>query len=193
MVGSSIRTTHQSRQARPSSHSLLWVPCEDAGAEQLSDERIENNEQASGRSDRMPAYTGRVPERESYIIFFDGECAMCNRFVNFCLKRDAGRILRYAPIDGITWQRCFRNEGDGDRNTVHLLALDEHFVRSSAVIRILRMLGGPWRILSRVLWLVPGPIRNFGYRTIASNRRRFSGTTGACTLPGPGERSCMLP
>jgi predicted DCC family thiol-disulfide oxidoreductase YuxK len=59
----------------------------------------------------------------------------------------------------------------------------ELLVESDAVVQLLAILGGYWRILGIVLGIVPRPIRNAGYRTIAKYRRRvFGSATDACPL-----------
>ncbi|MEZ4743687.1 MAG: DCC1-like thiol-disulfide oxidoreductase family protein [Bdellovibrionota bacterium] len=36
------------------------------------------------------------------IIFFDGHCNLCNKTVDFLIKVDRKKVLRYAPISGKT-------------------------------------------------------------------------------------------
>ena len=118
---------------------------------------------------------------------------MCSRFVVFCLKRDTRKAFRYAPIEGTTWNECFEEMTVKDKETIHLLTDAVHLVRTSAIISIFRELGGPWRLLANILWLVPRPLRNAGYRVVAWNRKRVSKITGTCDMPSPNERSCILP
>ena len=141
----------------------------------------------------MPAYTWGVPDHDSNIIFFDGDCAMCSRFVRFCLKRDTEKRFHYAPIDGSTWKESFDDGSHTDKQTIHLLTGRDHVIRTTAIIGILRGLGGPWKLLANTMWLVPRPIRNLGYRFIAWNRQRVSKITGHCVIPDTDERSCILP
>ena len=149
--------------------------------------------QASGWTNRMPAYTCGVQESDSNIIFFDGECAMCSRFVRFCLKRDSRKLFRYAPIDGATWKERLGDEAAKDKETIHLLMNESHLIRSSAIVEIFRGLGGIWSVVGHVIWLIPRPIRNLGYRIVAGNRQRVSKVTGSCSIPDSSERSCLLP
>ena len=39
------------------------------------------------------------------ILFFDGVCGLCNRFVDFMLKADSRSRYRYAPLQGETARR----------------------------------------------------------------------------------------
>jgi predicted DCC family thiol-disulfide oxidoreductase YuxK len=63
---------------------------------------------------------------------------------------------------------------------------------STAIVRVLRELGGVWSLLGCLLWLVPRPLRDFGYRCIASQRYRIFGKKETCRLPTPGERARFL-
>lgn len=49
-------------------------------------------------------------------------------------------------------------------------------VRSSAMIYLLRRLGGLWRLLGWLLWGVPRPLRNAGYDLVGRLRYRLFGT-----------------
>ena len=42
---------------------------------------------------------------EHPIIFFDGVCGMCNRFVDLMLRADRKAIFRFAPLQGQTAQQ----------------------------------------------------------------------------------------
>ena len=63
-----------------------------------------------------------------------------------------------------------------------LVAGDDVYIRSDAVIRATAALGGPWTLFKAAL-LVPKPLRDTAYRAIAKLRRRFS--PEACAT-GPG-------
>ena len=64
--------------------------------------------------------------------------------------------------------------------------------RSSAVVGLLRQLGGPWRVVGTLLWLVPRPLRDVGYRVVARSRYRIFGRQDTCRVPTPWERERFL-
>lgn len=68
----------------------------------------------------------------------------------------------------------------------------ETFIRTAAVSRILMTLGGRWRVLGGLLWVVPSPIRDLGYRIVSRLRYRLFGKHESCRLPTPQERSVFL-
>lgn len=63
--------------------------------------------------------------------------------------------------------------------------------RSSAVLRILRDLGGAWRLLYGFI-IIPPFIRNSVYRLIARARKRLGGKHNSCPLPSPSHRARFL-
>lgn len=127
------------------------------------------------------------------VVFFDGVCGLCNWSVDFLLRRDTGRRLWFAPLQGETARTWLGTRPDDDYSTIVLLDAGQRLDRSDAVARILRRIGGLWMIAGWLLWLIPRPIRNFGYRVVASNRYALFGKKAACRLPTPEERSRFLP
>ena len=127
------------------------------------------------------------------IIFFDGVCGMCNRFVDLILKIDTRGIFRFAPIQGETAKQMLPPLSDAPQEW-SMFYLDEHGIHkeSDAFLEVYRHLGGAWRLL-RLFRLVPRDIRDFVYRTVAQNRYRWFGQRDACRIPSPEERSRFLP
>jgi predicted DCC family thiol-disulfide oxidoreductase YuxK len=126
------------------------------------------------------------------MVFFDGVCGMCNHLVDFILKRDRqGRIL-LAPLQGETAQSLLP---PGDRGNLSSLLLRKEgcwYRRSAAVVRILWTLGGVWNVLGWLLWVIPLPLRDLGYRMTARLRYRLFGKKETCRLPTPEERGRLL-
>jgi predicted DCC family thiol-disulfide oxidoreductase YuxK len=59
------------------------------------------------------------------------------------------------------------------------------YVRSTAALRVLRRLRGPWPIFYPSIW-VPRPIRDFVYGLIARNRKRWFAPPTTCGAPKAG-------
>jgi predicted DCC family thiol-disulfide oxidoreductase YuxK len=64
-------------------------------------------------------------------------------------------------------------------------------VRSDAVIRVARYLGGPWHLVRLVGWL-PRAVRDRAYVVVARHRHRLPGLP-ACIIPPAREQSRFLP
>ena len=127
------------------------------------------------------------------IIFFDGNCGMCNRFVNLILKADRREVFRFAPLQGERARRLLPPLPPDPRDW-SMLYLDERGLhdQSDASLEVYRRLGGTWTILS---WgrFVPRSLRTPVYRVIARNRFRVFGRSETCRVPSVGERGRFLP
>ena len=125
-------------------------------------------------------------------VFFDGVCGLCNHSVNWLLARDSEHRLRFAPLQGATAGRVLDAEIRNRLDTLVFVRDGETFIRTAAVSRILMTLGGRWRVLGGILWIVPSPIRDLGYRIVSRLRYRLFGKHESCRLPTPQERAVFL-
>ena len=127
------------------------------------------------------------------ILFYDGSCGLCHSVVRFTIARDRRARFQFAPINGETWKSMVDAQANDPLTTVHLLEQGRLLDRSSAVCRLLIGIGGFWKLVGCLLWLVPRPLRNVGYRLVARSRYRIFGRVDACTLPAPGDMDRQLP
>jgi predicted DCC family thiol-disulfide oxidoreductase YuxK len=126
------------------------------------------------------------------ILFFDGVCGLCNRFVDFVLKHDRHGQIVFAPLQGATAAASLPEDVVQKLDTVVFLDGNRWRIRSSAIVRIFWQLGGVWSILGTLLWLVPKPVRDLGYKIVARSRYRLFGQKETCRLPTPAERARFL-
>ena len=126
------------------------------------------------------------------VLFFDGVCGLCDASVKWLLARDTAGVLRYAPLQGETAVRVLPPADARDLRSVVLVDGDGVHRRSAAVVRTLRHLGGRYRIVSRLLWLIPAPLRELGYKLVSKARYRIFGKKDLCRLPKPGENERFL-
>lgn len=127
------------------------------------------------------------------VVYFDGVCGMCNRFVDFLLRHDRKNRFCFAPLQGETARQNLPNELIENLKTVAFVEKDQTWTHSAAIIRILWRLAPFWRILGCLLWLIPSPLRDAGYRVIAARRYRFFGRRETCRMPTEAERDRLLP
>jgi len=133
------------------------------------------------------------------IVFYDGICGLCNRLVQFLLKRDRHDRLRFASLQSDFASRVLSRHGidPKDLDTVHVV---EHYQqsnervldRSDAILRAGRELGGIWAFAAKLGSVVPRPLRNLFYRFVANNRYRVFGKYETCMLPEPQHRAKFL-
>jgi predicted DCC family thiol-disulfide oxidoreductase YuxK len=137
------------------------------------------------------------------ILLYDGVCGLCNRLVQFVLRRDPAGVFRFAALQSSFAGSILARHGldARDLNTLYVVInaeqIDEILLsRSDAVIFILRRLGGAtgafWRMTGLLWQLVPRAIRDRGYSAVAKRRYRMFGRYGACPLPTESTRSRFL-
>ena len=127
------------------------------------------------------------------ILFFDGVCGLCNRFVDLLLKADSRDRFRYAPLQGVTAQRTLGlQDRAGDPQSFVFYEKDRLYEQSDAVLLAVGRLDGVWR-LAALLFVFPRPLRDLVYRYVARNRYRWFGRRDACRLPTPEEQERFLP
>lgn len=128
------------------------------------------------------------------ILFYDGDCALCNRFVRFITDNIGSSYVRFASLQGDTAKRIrselstFPQESD----SIVFLVGDHPFVRSKAIFRVLAHLNYPWKALS---WfrLFPTSLADIVYRMLARNRYGLFGRADSCTLSHRKQTDQFLP
>ncbi|MEW4568792.1 DCC1-like thiol-disulfide oxidoreductase family protein [Tautonia sp. JC769] len=141
----------------------------------------------------MAACSESRAEVREPIVFYDGECGLCNRFVQFVLDQDAEGRVFLAPLQGETFRERCPEFGRPDLSTVLLLDGGRLYDRSGAAFRVLRRLRWPWPLLGRLGLVIPRPVRDWGYDRVAARRYRWFGPAEACRLPTASERARLLP
>lgn len=149
------------------------------------------------------------------ILLYDGVCGLCNRMVQFVLRRDPAGVFRFASLQSAAAERVLARHGvrASELDTLYVvvdaeLPGERLLARSDAVIFILRQLGSAelrspgqpnaavptqttatvWRGAAVLLSIVPRAIRNWGYGMIARNRYRMFGRYDTCPMPSEETR-----
>ena len=127
------------------------------------------------------------------IVFYDGGCGLCHRAVRFAIAHDAdGSRFRFAALDSEGFRRrvpAAARAGLPD-SIVALTPDGTLLVRSAAVMHVLERVGGGWKVVGRLLRLVPRRVRDAGYDTVAGIRYRlFRRPTDTCPVMPPELRA----
>ena len=131
------------------------------------------------------------------LLLYDGACGLCAASVQFVLRHERRRDLRFAPLDSGTGAavRARHPELAGVDSMIWVDrpgAPDEAVtVRSSAALRVAWYLGGLWR-LTAAGRLVPRPLRDGLYDLVARHRHRLAGGGDRCLMPPPDARARFL-
>jgi predicted DCC family thiol-disulfide oxidoreductase YuxK len=122
-----------------------------------------------------------MPCDASAIVIFDDACLLCNRAVRFIVRNDPQGTFRFAALQ----------DEERSEETMILVESDVRYVRSDAVLRILRRLRMPWPLFS-VFFIIPRSLRDVVYRWVANNRYQWFGRAAACPLPDATYRARFL-
>jgi predicted DCC family thiol-disulfide oxidoreductase YuxK len=114
------------------------------------------------------------------IVLYDGECGLCNGFVQFTLKRDLSGRFRFAPQQSEIGQRLIRHFSlSTGTESIFVIADERPYVKSAAVFRVFRELVGVWRWVA-ILAFVPRAITDRVYDVIAKHRKRSLNRINRC-------------
>ena len=124
--------------------------------------------------------------KEKPIVLFDGVCNLCNRVVQFIIKRDKKKQFLFASLQGKTGQEVLKkfNLSPTDFDSFVVLDGDKIYTRSTAALRMLKKMNGGWNLLYAFI-IVPRYIRNAVYDWIARNRYKWYGKRDECMIPTP--------
>ncbi|MBS1902080.1 MAG: DUF393 domain-containing protein [Bacteroidetes bacterium] len=125
-----------------------------------------------------------------HVILFDGVCNLCNWWVDFLLPRDKHKRFLFGALQSESGEALVSRFGTSDKRLRSVVLIeDEHnvYTRSTAILHILKILGGPWKLLYAFI-IVPRPIRDAVYDFIALNRYSWFGKRIVCRVPTEGER-----
>lgn len=134
--------------------------------------------------------------RGAPVVLYDGLCGLCDRYVQFVLRRDHRGAFRFAPLQGAFATQALTRHGLAPAENPRSLALVESpgspgerlRLRSDAVLAVLTGLGGAWRLLS-LLRVIPRPLRDLVYAVVAGLRYRVFGRLVSCSVPPPSAGS----
>ena len=127
------------------------------------------------------------------VVVFDGECAFCNRWVDFLLRFDHRDVFRFAARQTDSGARFLRRAGLPDAGVGSIVLVEGGLVRvrSAAVLRMLALLGFPFS-LAAIFRLIPSAPRDVMYDWFARNRLKWFGRRQTCRFPSSSERHRFL-
>lgn len=121
------------------------------------------------------------------IVFYDGDCGLCNRSVAYVLRNEKHNEIHFASIQSKFTIDFFslRDWDAPDLSTFYFFNNEVLYERSTAALQLSKELKYPHRLLS-MFFIVPRFFRDAAYDFIAKRRRRIS--KGFCVMPKPGDK-----
>lgn len=131
-----------------------------------------------------PAWIKPVLLSKNSILFYDGHCSLCHGCVRFMLAEAKVQQLKFSALQGKLFQESFIGKTREELpDSIVLIDGKQIFIKSDAVARLLISLGGFWRIVGTILYLIPKQIRDWGYSVIGSSRYKlFGSSTAVCPV-----------
>jgi len=121
----------------------------------------------------------------SDVLVLDGDCGLCTHLALFLrprlLQRGALDFVGQASPRGAELLGTLP-ERQQQMDTVVLLRGGRSFVRSAAIVRLGWYLRWHFRVLAALLWCVPLPLRDLGYRLVAHYRKRLWAPPDTCAF-----------
>jgi len=129
---------------------------------------------------------------QKHIVFFDGECGVCNFWVQWILERDKKDQFMFSSLQSDFGQKFLSERGLETKqfNTLYLWKPHRYYlVKSKAVLKIANLLGGIYNI-SVMGKLIPAFISVKVYDKISENRMKLSAQK--CFLPDQHQKKKFI-
>jgi len=130
--------------------------------------------------------------QDKHIVFFDGECGVCNFWVQWILEKDKNDQFMFASLQSDFGQNFLSERGLETKvfNTMYLWKPNEYYLmKSRAVLKIASLLGGIFK-LSAIGKIVPAFLSDKVYDIISKNRMKLANQK--CYLPTPHQRKKFI-
>ncbi|WP_299659675.1 thiol-disulfide oxidoreductase DCC family protein [uncultured Ruegeria sp.] len=131
-----------------------------------------------------------IPDIETDLIVFDGECVLCSGFFQFMLRHDRGQRFRFATAQSPLGQLLYsRLNLPTDEFETNLVIIDgKVHQKLDAFAAAMRVIPGAWPVLS-LCRLLPEFVKKPLYHAIARNRYALFGRYETCLVPDLALRS----
>ena len=107
------------------------------------------------------------------VIFYDGSCGICNRFIQFMLVIDRKEIFRFSALQG-DLSRKHLPAAAQDLDTFIVIYQGEALKKWKALGRVFQLVGGAWSIPGFLMLQLPQSIGDMIYDCVACNRHLIS-------------------
>ena len=126
------------------------------------------------------------------IIFFDGNCMLCNSFISYLVKKKHPNLF-FCDINTETANKILAaaHIHNATKNTIYFLQGDRLYYKSTAVLKIISQLTPFYKFMASISLLIPLFIRDSIYSLIAKNRYHLF-KQGTCYIPSPEEKDKFL-
>jgi predicted DCC family thiol-disulfide oxidoreductase YuxK len=130
--------------------------------------------------------------QNKHLIFFDGDCGICNFWVQWILERDKKDQFLFASLQSDFGQKFLAERGLNTKvfNTLYLWKPGQYYLeKSKAVLKIANLIGGIYRfsVLGKI---IPFYLSDKLYDIVSKNRMKIANQK--CYLPTPHQRAKFI-
>jgi predicted DCC family thiol-disulfide oxidoreductase YuxK len=120
---------------------------------------------------------------DQQIIFYDGQCRVCNLAVGFVIRHDRMRKFHFSSLQSDAASEVLPGIQINKQypESIVYFRHGKIYQHSTAVLRICRDLGRGWQLLYLFI-AIPAPARDLIYRLIARNRYKWFGKNSVCPI-----------
>jgi predicted DCC family thiol-disulfide oxidoreductase YuxK len=121
-------------------------------------------------------------------VYIDGVCVLCGSTAKWLIRRDKNRNLQFAALQSGYAKSRLPEEVTESVSYIVVEDKGRIYTKSEALVRILKRLGGGWKILAALFGIIPTFIRDWGYGLVARTRYKIFGKKEYCEIPAKGMR-----
>ena len=119
---------------------------------------------------------------EIHTVYYDGVCNMCDFIVSRLSTIDKQKRFRFISLQSDEGQEVLKQYFPSGTDSIILSINNNYFIKSTAILKIFKLLGGLWLLPYYSLSILPKPLMDVIYNIIAKNRYRLFGTKQICIL-----------
>ncbi|SDQ76310.1 Predicted thiol-disulfide oxidoreductase YuxK, DCC family [Chryseobacterium soldanellicola] len=130
--------------------------------------------------------------QNKHIVFFDGDCGVCNFWVQWILERDTKDQFMFASLQSNFGQNFLSERGLNKKefNTMYLWKPNQYYlIKSKSILKIADLLGGIYKF-SAIGKIFPASLSDKIYDVISRNRMKLANQK--CYLPTPHQRAKFI-
>ena len=129
-------------------------------------------------------------EHANRLVLFDGVCNFCNFWIQFALKRDRNKKLKFGSLQGETAQQILPQYNIDPTVLTSVIFIEDGIAyrESTAALKVCRHLDGGWKLLYALI-IIPAVVRDGIYKWVGRNRYKWFGKHESCMLPTVEQRA----
>jgi len=133
-----------------------------------------------------------MTDQPKAIILFDGHCNLCSEIAIFVIRRDPAKRFLFAALASEKGKEYLTKfELPLDSTSVVLIENEKCYLRSTAVLRILKQLKGAWPLMYGFI-ILPRPLRDYLYDQFSKHRYQWFGRSYESLSPTPENKERFI-